>query len=491
MRTTLIFAFLAQAFAASAVLAQAASDEAAPVVPPGRLHKLAVAVGGDRPQDFPAARVDQIVDGMNQLLTANCPGIKVSWDGNIRYNPSLLSGGTDDALERSRKAVHMDSDVNVYWVYSIDDCGGIQAAGCTPVPGWGQIVIDDQDDRAKVVWLHERGHAEGLGHVQQGKDESEIAPADAENVMFWKALISANLLTPAQCTNYRRLTVGANLHNGVVAVPLTEVQAAPVAAAPVAAPAATAASASPLTPAAAEALRWHDHVAVDKLKALNDDDLRSMADAILNQDPGPAWPHIVTALGYRNYKDFTAVKDRVMGLGPVDVPMQSSSNTAEVLSQSLKSRSLIAAKLAVPLATGLYVNQSGNIDAAFDLARYAQPNVAAELVGRALSPTFSDSAATGLVISTAKPDAQAVNDVGAIAQQVFAMPDAQATAALFGQTFRFANGDVESRLNATNAAAPAPKVQLDPEKAARLTAVSSKITKDGLDSFLVNGAPAR
>lgn len=95
------------------------------------------------------------------------------------------------------------------------------------------------------------------------------------------------------------------------------------------------------------------------------------------------------------------------------------------------------------------------------------------------------------MISTAKPDAQAVSDVGAIAQQVFAMPDAQATAALFGQTFRFANGDVESRLNATNAAAPAPKVQLDPEKAARLTAVASKITKDGLDFFLVNGAPPR
>jgi hypothetical protein len=162
-----------------------------------------------------------------------------------------------------------------------------------------------------------------------------------------------------------------------------------------------------------------------------------------------------------------------------------------VLSQSLKSRSLIAAKLAVPLATGLFVNQSGDIDAAFDLARYAQPNVAAELVGRSLSPSFSDSAATALVISTAKPDAQAANDVGAIAQQVFAMPDAQETAALFGQTFRFANGDVESRLNATHEAAPAPKLQLDPEKAARLKAVASKITKDGLDSFLVNGAPAQ
>ena len=492
MRTTLVLSFLIQAFAASAALSQSSSvDEAAPAVPPGRLHKLAVAVGGDRPQDFPAARVDQIVDGMNQLLTANCSGIKVSWDGNIHYNANLLAGGTDDALTRSFKAAHMDPAINVYWVYSIDDCGGIQAAGCTPVPGWGQIVIDDQDDRAKVVWLHERGHAEGLGHVQQDKDENAIPPADAENVMFWKALISANLLTPAQCTSYRRLTVGAGLHNGVVAVPLTEVQAAPVAAAPAAAPTATTAPASPLTPAAAEAIRWSHHVAVDKLKALSDDDLRSMADAILNHDPGPTWPHIVTALGYRNSKDFAAVKDRVMGLGPVDVPAQTPSNTAEVLSQSQKSRALIAAKLAVPLATGLFVNQSGNIDAAFDLARYSQPNVAAELVGRSLSPSFSDSAATALVISTAKPDAQAANDVGAIAQQVFAMPDAQPTAALFGQTFRFANGDVESRLNATNEAAPAPKVQLDPEKAARLKAVASKVTKDGLDFFLVNGAPVQ
>jgi hypothetical protein len=484
MLKVLALSMFASALAVATALGDDAAPEMAAPVPPGRVHNLVVAVGGDRPQDFPAVRVDQIVQGMNQMIIQNCPGINIRWDGNIRYNPGLLAAGTNAALEKSFRDNHIVA--NVYWVYSIDDCAGVQAAGCTLVPGADEIVIDDQNDRANVVWLHERGHAEGLGHVQQNMDESAIPETDFDNVMFWKALESGHLLTSAQCDAFRRLTVGGGIHNGVVAVPIADVQAAPAMPAPLA----QAPVAATLTPRAAKALQWTDHVAVDKLKELDEADLQSMADTILKAEPSPPWPHIMTALGYRNYKDFKAVSAYVMGLGSIEVPASTGANVPEVLHQSLKSRALIATKLAVPLATGLYVNQSGDLDSAVDLARYSQPGVAAAAVGRSLSGSFTDSATTALAISSASGDTNAANDVGAVAQQAFRLPENADAASIFGQKFRFTNETVESRMNSTLQAAPAEKVQLDPEKTAKLKAVVSKITKDGLDSYLVNGAGA-
>src|SRR5579872_5907299 len=190
-----------------------------------------------------------------------------------------MLGGFVDDLEKS--LVAHEPKANVYFVTGIQDCAGVLAAGCTPLGPARAMAVIDQSSRNPVVWVHERGHAVGLGHWKQGQPDSAMSQNDLDNIMYYLALEEAHLLQPSQCRSYRTVSNVASVF--AVAGSSTASSTAP---APAANP-----QQGILTPKAQKILSmpWQHGMPLDTAKELGQDDLKSMLKELRSTTPNPDW----------------------------------------------------------------------------------------------------------------------------------------------------------------------------------------------------------
>ena len=435
------------------------------------------------------SRASELVAALNSLIVSAgplCANISFALAHPVVYDGRLGVTGEDNDLEKSVKS--NDPTANVFVVDQIDDCAGVQAAGCTTVGAGPMIVIDEHTPRAAVVWLHERGHAMGLGHVAQGVME-ENANSDVQaNVMYWLALGGATKLdnisgVTNQCKAYLNTA-----KNGVVAQVEQHVAARAAQIQLAANPLIPSGPPSTLTPAAAgfffakDAPTWIHGPPLETIAKLSQDDVKSIADTILATKPLPEWAHMLTVIAYRAEPRFLDIVTYVLSLTPPSVQTTSDTSTPSdnamrdgILAQK---GALDRAKLNIPYSLGIYGYKTDDPKAAQLLASFMDKDRAARLFNESGDYIATKSAPRYLGLAASNSGSDNVGNIGATAQTVLEPGDDQK---LFGdQIFAFRSDNARETVMR---AAPLP-LSIG---AARTAVINQGLTEGktlGLDGFL-------
>ncbi len=181
-----------------------AEDEpaAAPVMTIQHRLKVATAL------NFTNGDVDAILQKMTQMARekayawSSACNIEFVRDGDVIINSQLPTDGDDKDEETTLSQIAPQA--NVLIVNSIHNCGGVEAAGCTPENHEPEIVINDDSTRGVVVWFHERGHSMNLQHVGQDKSPDSVPDNIYNDVMFWNPSSTSQGITAQQCDAYRK-----------------------------------------------------------------------------------------------------------------------------------------------------------------------------------------------------------------------------------------------------------------------------------------------
>lgn len=381
----------------SALQTASLAQEAAPAASQMRQHKLRVAQGPG--PNFTNSDVDAIlrkITGFMHSADFNgdvpCEKVEFVRDGNVITHSDLpVSGPFDDQVQAMRL---LAPDANVLISFMID-CDGVEAAGCAPVnaPAGGDemVVNSDSSTRGAVVWLHERGHIVGKGHLGQGQSANAVPEAVGRAVMFWNPSPQSTGVDQVHCTAYRHKILPT-----IVNVQAGSVQPAPVAeAAPLT---------HGLTDAAFEILNsaWVEGMPIDGVKALNDADLDSIRQ-MLRGNTNDLWPHAIMVLAYRGNADDLALISRALEI-PAAAP--SGDPTAE---DRARERTRQRTILQVPSAIGLLALRTKSANAASTLRSLSHTAVSGRIAGPALSTPLSKQALRGLAVAGADSGAAPLN----------------------------------------------------------------------------------
>jgi hypothetical protein len=473
---------------------------AAPAAESNVVHKLVIAarsakiVTDDRAKD--------IIQEMNDLIhrsNPECSSVTFVKDGPIHYNSDLkLIGSVSDIVASLDQN---EPTANVLVVLSMDYCAGrIMLSGCAPVGAAGNaMLVRDDKARAPVVWVHERGHVMGLGHVAEGVEQNQASAADVANVMYWQALPAARVLTPPQCDAY--INPGVAL-GGASAAPTSQVNdLTPLAPAPQpkAAPGMMPTPAEDIPQTLTQGARdvlyrnsWIHGMPLASVQALNNNDVTSIVESIDINKPLPAWDHMLAILAYKASQKFLAIAENIISQPDIDVPEYSKSATEKELTtfeqKSDQQNSLIRAKVFIPTALGIYAYQSKDVRAASFLSALADRTTSLNIVGEDLADDVSNAAVAGLAIGAAKDGNSKFNDIGAISQKVLRAKDNENKTVFSDKKFEFKNADVQSTIEH---AAPESPIMVEDKKLDRATTVFDAVKNKGLDGFILNGVGAQ
>ncbi len=182
-----------------------------------RQHRLKVAA--NPAMDYSNATVDAILRRMTEIARRSefawdvpCERVEFVRDGDLLAKSSLPLSGTADELAEAMKAVVPSANVLV--VSQITDCSGGPAAGCAPLrldKRDSMAVAHDGSSRGPVIWLHERGHVIGLGHVAQDQMPHEVVETISGQLMYWYPSTNSTGLLQPTCTQFRAASPSAVL----------------------------------------------------------------------------------------------------------------------------------------------------------------------------------------------------------------------------------------------------------------------------------------
>lgn len=380
----------------AALATSASAQDAAPAANQMRQHKLRVAQGNG--PGFTNSDVDAILSKITGFMHSvdfngdvQCEKVEFVRDGNVVTNPNLpVQGPFDDQV----RAVRMHTPgVNVLITHLID-CDGVQAAGCAPVnapPGGEEMVVDsDGSTRGAVVWLHERGHVVGKGHLGQNQSANAVPETVARAVMFWNPSAQSTGVDQIHCTAYRHKNLPSivNVQTGTVQ-PAPAAQPAPVT--------------HGLTDAAFALLdtAWVSGMPIDAVKALNDADLASIRQ-MLRGNPNDLWPRAIMVVAYRGNADDLPLIQRALEV-PAAPP--AAEPTAD---ERARERTRQRTVLQVPAAIGLLGLRTKSANATATLRSLSHTAVSERIAGP-LSTPLSKQALRGLAIAGADAGAAALN----------------------------------------------------------------------------------
>jgi hypothetical protein len=462
-----------------------AGEEAAPVR--HIVHELKIVAHDE--SVITQSRASELVAALNSLVVSAgplCANISFALAYPVVYDGKLGVTGEDSDLEKSVKS--NDPTANVFVVDQIDDCAGVQAAGCTAVGAGPMIVIDEHSSRASVVWLHERGHAMGLGHVAQGVMQENASSDVQANVMYWLALDGATKLDNVsgvtnQCKAYLNTA-----KNGVVAQVEQHVAARAALIQLAADPLIPSGPPSTLTPAATtfffgkDSPAWIHGPPLEAIAKLSQDDVKSIADTILATKPLPEWAHMLTVIAYRAEPRFLDIVTYVLNLAPPTVPAASDTSTPQenALRDGLLAQkgALDRAKLNIPYSLGIYGYKTDDPKAAQLLASFMDPNRAARLFNESGDYIATKSAPRYLGLAASNSGNDNVGNIGATAQTILEPGDDKK---LFGdRSFVFRSDNARENVMR---AAPLP-LSIGPERTGVINQGLTEGRTLGLDAFL-------
>ena len=469
------------------------AEEAAPVLGRPIAHELNIAAHDE--SIITQSRAAQLVASMNELMRNAgplCASVTYSLANPVVYDAKLSTIGVDVDLERNLKS--NDPGANIFVVNQIDDCAGVQASGCTTVGAGPMIVIDEGGERAPVVWLHERGHAMGLGHVAQGISQENATPAQQANLMYWLALGGANKLDnvpggTAQCKAYLNTA-----KSGVVALVGN----------PTVVRAAMTVPSEPLTPTGppqtltqaaasffygADAPGWNHGPPLDAIAKLTNQDVWSIGDTILTTRPLPAWAHMLTTLAYRQDPRFVGIVTYLLNLSSPNIPPASNMLTQDektIRDVLLEQKgALDRAKDNIPYSLGIYGYKTDDPRAAQLLTSFMDPSKAASVFNESGSFISTTAAPKYLGLATANAGNEDVSNIGATVQ---ATVEPEAGAKLFeDRRFTFKS---ESARDAVLRSAPLPSRSLGTSETAVMNRAYEEGRTLGLDRYLTQQRPS-